>query len=78
MKSFGGFSVPIPLPITMPLGKVMSRKLGNGLFVEMSTRNGRKRRSHFFGSMALLAVEKPFCRRFSVSATVQMYDIDVT
>lgn len=78
MKSFGGFPVPIPLSTKMPLGKVMSRKLGNGLFVEMSTRNGRKRRSHFFGSMALLAVVKPFCRRFSVPATVRMYNIDVT
>lgn len=80
MESFGGFPVLILLSTKTLRGKVVSHKLGSGLFVEMSIRIGRKRLSHFFESMASLAVGKSFCHKFCVSATakVLIYNVDLT
>ena len=66
MKSCGGFPVPIPPLTNMPHGKAMDHKLASGLFMDITICAGKKSLSHSSGSMALLVVEKPFCRKFPV------------
>ena len=76
MKSFGGLPVLILLSTKTLRGRVMNHKPGSGSFVDQSIRVGRKCPNLSSGSMALLDVEKPFYRKFSVSATAYDYKVD--